>query len=238
MTADVLIGADTVELVIRSATGTLDANGQPEYDERVVSKTNCCVTVAAGSSVVGGGVSASSGAADTDEGSIAIHSMKAALPVDADTRALTGDDALRFGGRTYELNRAADVKVQFRGQEDHVRVYGVAETVTGRSFEQVRVHPRGARDLTGQPTPGALPAFYVLALAVNPGNSTRRFGISGDVDEVEFTVALPIETPIRDGDAITVRGRYGLVRVRSEFNRWADRLVKVVTVDSTTGGSR
>jgi hypothetical protein len=235
----VLIGADTVDLVIREATGTLDGAGMPVYTERVVSKSNCCVTVADGTSVTSGaGVSSTSGGGDTEEGSIAVYTMKAALPVDDDTRGLTGDDAIRFAGRTYELNRSADVKAQLDGQEDHVRVFGTAETVTGRSFEQVRVTPRGARDHTGQPTAGATPAFDVLALAVTPGNSTRRFGVMGDVDEVEFTVALPIEIPIKDNDGITVRGRFGLVRVRAEYNRWADRVVKVVTVESTTGGSR
>lgn len=223
------IGPDTVELIRRTAeVDVVDENNQLIFDEVTTPKDNCAVTV----------VTAGRGkATDTTEGSFDVYTMKAALPVDGDTIGLTGDDAIAFAGIVYELNHAAVLKTTLRGDPDHVRISGSAEIINERSMEQVTVAPQGGRDDTGQPTAGAAP-FDVLAYAVTAGNTLQRFGITGNTDEADYTVAVPLDTAIKDNDLVTVRGRTGYARVISDFQRWSDRQIKVVTVRTLTGGSR
>jgi hypothetical protein len=222
------IGPDTVTLIRRTATGGVDANNQLTYDETDVPKTNAAVTVATG-------FATGSQPTDTTEGSFDVYEMKAMLPVDPDTTALTGDDAISFAGIVYELNHGAIVKTDLKGNPDHVRITGSAEMINTRSMEQVTVTPAGGRDDTGQPVAQGTP-FNVMAYAVTAGSTSRKFGVAGDVDEADYTVALPIDTPVKDGDLVTVRGRTGYARVVSDFQRWSDRQIKVVTVATTTGG--
>lgn len=235
-----IIGADTVNLLFRTNTGTVDDNNVPIYDVRTVAKTNCCVTIAAGTAVseAAGVVSATSGGADTIEGSLAIYTMKALLPVDDDTSVVgaEGDDALVYQGLTYELNREGTIKYFSDGTPSHVRVFGTAEVPTGQNAEQVIIIPRNGRDDSGQPLPDGEPVT-VLAANVEPGDTSFSYGITGELDVADFTVALPIDAAINDGDAMIVRGCYGIVRVSKAINRWVDRQVQVVLVYSYTGGS-
>jgi hypothetical protein len=233
------IGCDTVDLVFRTNSGTVDDNNVPIFDERIVGKTNCCVTIAEGTSVSGaaGVVSATSGGADTIEGSLAIYTMKALLPVDDDTQIVgaAGDDALQYQGLLFELNRGGTVKYFSDGTPSHVRVFGSAEIPTGQNAEMVTIIPRNGRDDNGQPAADGTPV-PVLAANVEPGNTTISYGITGELDTADFTVALPIDAVINDNDAMIVRGRYGIVRVTKSINRWVDRQVQVVLVYSFTGG--
>lgn len=232
------IGPDTVALRLRTLDGTFDGNNQANTTERVVTKTNCSVTIGDGSAVVNAaaGASAGLGAADAPDGSVEVFAMSIMLPVDDDTTALTGIDAIDFGGRSYEVNRGADVKTTYRGRPDHVRAFATWQGFTARSAEQVVVTPRTGRDATGQPTPDGTPRA-ATAWCVTPGNTTKRYGITGDEDEADFTVALSIDDPIKDNDGILVRGRYGLARVASQFNRWPNQMARVCTVRTVTGGT-
>jgi hypothetical protein len=233
------IGPDTVTLRLRTLDGTFDDNNQANTVERVVTKTNCSVTIGDGGAVVnfGGGASVGVGAADALDGSVEIFALTAALPVDDDTMAISAIDAIDFGGISYEVNREADVKTTFRGKPDHVRIFATWQGFTARSAEQVVITPRGNRDGTGQPVPDGAPRS-VTAWCVTPGNTTRRYGIAGDEDEADFTVALSIDDPIKDGDGITVRGKYGLARVAAQFNRWPDQMARVCTVRTVQGGAQ
>lgn len=83
--------------------------------------------------------------------------------------------------------------------------------------ETVTVTPTVGNDTNGDPaTPGA--DITLTPLEIAPGNMLIKYGKGGDLTDVEFTVYLPlrvrtadgfaaIETLIRDGDEITVRGR-------------------------------
>jgi hypothetical protein len=231
------IGPDTVTLRIRTLDGTFDGNNQANTNERVVTKSNCAVTVGDGTSVANFGAGASAGiaAADAPDGSVEIFVIKAALPVDDDTTALSGIDGIDFEGITYEVSRTGTIKYSYRGIPDHVRIFATWQGFTPRSAEQVIVTPRSLRDATGeQPADGTPRA--ATAWCVTPGNTTRRFGIAGDEDEADFTVALSIDDPIQDGDGILVRGRYGLARVAAQFNRWPAQMARVCTVRTIAGG--
>lgn len=232
------VGTDVADLVFRDATGAVDQNQTPVYVDRHVSKPNCCITIGDGTAVSqqAGNVSASSGGADTIEGSVSIYTMKALLPVDADTQALGPADAIQYQGQTFELNRAGTTKYFLDGSPSHVRVFGSAEVPTGQNAEQVTIIPRNGRDDSGQPRPDGTPVT-VLAANVEAGDTSFSYGISGEFDVADFTVALPIDAQISDGDAMIVRGYYGVVRVSKSINRWVDRQVQVVLVYSTTGGS-
>lgn len=220
------IGPDTVDLIVRTPTGGLDGQNTPANAETVVPKTNCSVQIADGWGA----------ASDNPDGSISTYSARAALPVDDDTRALTGEDAIRFQDIVFELTQGATVKTELlSGAEDHVRVFGTAQVNTDRSKELVTITPNLGRDNDGQPR-GLGPPINTMALAVTAGNTTESFGISGDTDTADYTVALPIEAPIVDNDLMTVRGRIGLVRVKKDLGRWQGRQLKIVTVHSVTGG--
>lgn len=240
MVAPVLnvIGPDTVTLRLRALDGTFDDNNQANTTERVVTKTNCSVTVGDGSEVVTNAAGAADGlgAADANDGSVEIFVAKVMLPVDDDTTALSGIDGIDFGGISYEVNRGATIKYTLGGDPDHVRVFATWQGFTARSAEQVIVTPRTGRDATGQPTTDGTPR-PATAWCVTPGNTTQRYGITGDEDEADFTVALSIDDPIQDNDGMLVRGRYGLVRVASQFNRWPAQMARVCTVRIVTGGA-
>jgi hypothetical protein len=239
MVAPVLnvIGPDTVDLVLCTLDGTFDDNNQANTTQQVVTKSNCSVTVTEGSSVVtyAAGASIGMGASDANDGSVEIYAIKVMLPVDDDTTALSAIDQIVFDGITYQVNRGATIKYTLSGEPDHVRVFATYQAFTAISAELVIVTPRTGRDATGQPTPDGTPR-PTTAWCVTPGNTTQRYGIVGDEDEADFTVALSIDDPIQDNDGMLVRGRYGLVRVASQFNRWPDQMARVCTVRTVTGG--
>lgn len=232
------IGPDTVILRLRTLDGTFDENNQANTNERVVTKDNCAVTIAdgLGVSTSAGGAGGGTGAADALDGSVEIFAIKVMLPVDDDTTALSAIDGIDFNGISYEVNRGAVIKYTFRGDPDHVRIFATWQGFTARSAEQVVITPRTGRDDTGQPVADGTPR-PATSWCVTPGNTTRRYGITGDEDEADFTVALAIDDPIQDNDGIMVRGRYGLVRVASQFNRWPAQMAKVCTVRIVTGGA-
>lgn len=232
------IGSDTAALLFRTPTGAVSNNSTPIYTTQQVTKDNCCITIGEGTAVSqqAGNVSASSGGADTIEGSVSIYTMQALLPVDADTTALTATDAIQYQGLVFELNRAAITQYFLDGSPSHVRLFGSCEVPTGQNSEQVTVIPRNGRDDNGQPRADGTPQV-VLAANVEPGDTSFQYGITGELDQADFTVALPIDVPINDGDAMIVRGYYGVVRVSKSINRWVDRQVQIVLVYSTTGGS-
>ncbi len=216
------IGPDTVELVIRDPTVGVDANGQPNRVDRVVAKSNSNVTV---ETVV----------ERREVGAVAVHKAKIALPVDADTQALTAVDAIRHDGRVYELTAGAYTAKRLVGPATHVRVFGSHEEPVNETRELTVVTPKFGRDDDGQPLPDGVPV-EVLARGVDPGNTTKKYGSTGELDEVDFTVAYDLDAPVKDGDVVTVRGRRGYARVQKHLEQWADRSQLVVTVASKYGG--
>lgn len=65
--------------------------------------------------------------------------------------------------------------------------------------EQVTITPGGGSDSKGNPKPTGTP-FTVPALEIAPGNTQLRFGVGGDLDNVEFTVFLPLR--VRTGEGV------------------------------------
>lgn len=219
------IGPDTVDLVIREAAAGVDAHGRPNRTERIVPKTNACLTV---TSVV----------ETRDVGRVVVYSAKAALPVDVDTRTLTKTDAIRGDGRTFDLTADALVKRTLRGTEDHVRVFGSLEEPIGAvdaTRELVTITPTFGRDLTGQPLPDGAP-FDVMARGVKAGNTTATIAEDGTLEAADFTIAFDPDTAIKDGDRVSVRGRTGYARVSDVLQTSADASERLVLVRSRTGG--
>lgn len=221
------IGPDTVDLVIREPAPGVDANGQPNRTERIVPKGNSCVTV----------VDRPLRGAPIDAGNAAVKVFhaKIALPADDDTAALTDMDAVAHDGRVYELSNDAVIKRTLRGAADHVRVFGSHEEPADTNREAVTITPRFGRDDSGTPRADGDPVT-VFARGINPGNTTLTYGVSGAVDEVDFTIALDPDVVIKNGDAVTVRGRTGHARVEKYLEEWANRDQIVVTVRSVIGG--
>ncbi len=83
--------------------------------------------------------------------------------------------------------------------------------------ETVTITPLSGNDSDGDPvTPGT--AVTLTPLEIAPGNMLIKYGTGGDLTDVEFTVYLPLRVPtatgwadvdtvVRDGDEIEVRGR-------------------------------
>lgn len=83
--------------------------------------------------------------------------------------------------------------------------------------ETVTITPTVGNDSNGDPITQGAP-IELTPLEIAPGNMLRKYGAGGDLTDVEFTVYFPlrvnagdgyvdIDTVIRDGDEITVRGR-------------------------------
>ena len=83
--------------------------------------------------------------------------------------------------------------------------------------EVVTVIPTSGNDAYGDPVAQGTPVTLV-PLEVAPGNTAIKYGMGGDLTDVEFTVYLPLRTRIlanyyetgefvKDGDEIVVRGR-------------------------------
>lgn len=221
------IGPDTVTLVFRDPAAGVDAFGRPNRVARTAAKDNCSGTITVTTERRG-------------TGTVAVYGLSAMLPVDDDTRALKSTDAVDFDGRRYELTGDASVKSSLGAilgsAEDHVRVYADAEVVSGEAFEQITITPRNGRDDRGEPLPDGAP-FSVIARGVTPGATAARWGVTGTLDSVEFVVALDLFVPIKDGDAVLVRGRRGTARVTLELEPWADRSQRLVAVSTRRGGS-
>ena len=225
------IGPDSVDLIFRDPAPGVDDHGQPNTTDREVPGVgNCCVTVERATEAVGV-------AQNRDNGMVIIYTVRAALPFDAVTTTLTATSAIRHDGRVYELSADAIPKRTLRGAPDHVRVYATAEEATLERGELVTVTPKFGRDDSGQPLPDGTP-FDVVARAVTPGNTAKRLGVSGEQEEADFTVVFDVAAAVKDGDAVTVRGRRGLARVSTFLEEWADRDTRVALVRVRTGGRR
>lgn len=88
--------------------------------------------------------------------------------------------------------------------------------------ETVTVTPTVGNDSDGDPVAQGAP-ITLTPTEIAPGNMLRKYGKSGDLTDVEFTVYLPlrirtavdtylpVDEVIHDGDEITVRGRVCVV---------------------------
>lgn len=228
MTSDLIdtdVGPDTVTLVFRDAATGFDEHGRPNVTERTVDKAGCSFDFNKGRP-----------AEETDEsGTVAmIRRPTCLLPVDADTQALSSTDAIRFGGITFEMQGPAVVSESFEGP-DHVFVDLADVFDTGRG-EKVTVTPNGGRDDDGNVIPGGDP-FDVVAFDVEPGNTTAKFGASGELSEAAFTIVLPVDTPINTDDWVSVRGLTGRARLQLNLPQYAGRERIVALVDTKSGGA-
>jgi hypothetical protein len=221
---DTDIGPDTVTLVFRTPAAGLDTFGRPNVTERTVDKTGCDFQFDKRPTE------------DTDEsGSVAsIRRPTCRLPIDDDTSALDTIDAIRFGGRTYEMQGPAIIRESFDGP-DHVYTDLGYRYDTGLG-ERVTVTPNGGRDDDGNVLAGGAP-FDAIAFDVQPGNTVAKFGPSGEVSEAAFTITLPINTAIHDDDWVTVRGKTGRARIQMQLPQYAGRERLVVLVDTKSGGA-
>lgn len=216
------IGPDEVVALHRTATGAVGADGRPILEDREVPVGNASVTVATTFE-------------RRDTGSVAVYNAKIALPVTADTRTLTADDAIRFGDLTFELQADPTVRTTLAGADDHVRAFGLVEVPVGTRRERVVVIPKGGRDDLGAWRPDGDPVV-LLARGVTPGATTRTLDGDGTLDKIEFTVALDADAPVKDGDEMTVRGVTGWCRVVRDDEPYANASELVVTVSSRMGG--
>lgn len=227
---DTDLGPDTVTLVFRTVVDGYDTFGRPNVSERTVDKGPLASPASPGCAFQFD----KRPTEESDEsGSVAmIRRLTCRLPIDTDTQALTATDAIRFGGRTYEMQGPAVVIESFDGP-DHVYVDLEDAFATGIQ-EKVTVTPAGGRDDDGNPLDAGDP-FDVVALDVTAGNTTARFGAAGELSEAAFTIVFPVSTPIRDDDWITVRGKTGRARVQVNLPQYEGRERLVVLVDTTAG---
>lgn len=104
--------------------------------------------------------------------------------------------------------------------------------------ETVTVTPMSEMDANGDPVaPGA--PVVLTPIAIAPGNTTRQFGESGELEAAEFTVYLRLadESKIADDYAIRVRERDCFARVQVWRSPRTGRGGVVVLCRSATGAS-
>lgn len=82
---------------------------------------------------------------------------------------------------------------------------------------------------------GAL--ISMRAIAIAPGNTSLGFVEAGGGDVVEYTVYLPLGSPIVDDDLITVRGKQCRARVKEWVSPWTGRGGLEVLCAAATGAS-
>ena len=104
--------------------------------------------------------------------------------------------------------------------------------------ETVQVTPRYPRDTNGDSLPDGAP-YSLTPLAIAPGNTMRRFGDGGDLEEADFTVYLNLadEPKIADNYGIRVRGRDCYARVQVWKSPWSGRGGIVVLAKAPSGQS-
>lgn len=104
--------------------------------------------------------------------------------------------------------------------------------------ETVTVTPgAGELDDDGNPTQAGAP-YELTPLQIAPGNTTQTYGVSGELEQADFTVYFPlgIESQIADGYLVDVRGHKCTARVRV-WRSSADRGGVEVLCRSATGAS-
>lgn len=74
--------------------------------------------------------------------------------------------------------------------------------------EFVTVYPTTGNDSNGDPVSSG-PPRVIKPLEIAPGNAVIKWGVGGDLQNIEFTVFLELkhEKNIKTGDEIEVRGR-------------------------------
>lgn len=104
--------------------------------------------------------------------------------------------------------------------------------------ETVIVTPRYPRDTNGDEPPAGAP-YPLTPLEIAPGNTMRRFGDDGDLEDAEFTVFLSLadESKIDDNYGIEVRGRDCFARVQVWRSQRSGRGGVVVLAKSKSGKS-
>lgn len=95
----------------------------------------------------------------------------------------------------------------------------------------------GGYDNKGNPLPTGTPVT-IPTLGIAPGNTAQEFSTGGDLDSVEFTVYLELDSPINDNDLITVRGKECRARVQEWRSPYTNRGGLVVLAESVTGTER
>lgn len=232
------LGPDTVDLVIRTPlTGAggqpvLDQWGRPRRDEQTATRQRCSVQVNDGTEEILGTT-------------IAVLKLRALLPYDATTEALSAGDAVMFGGRRFELSMPGVRHDYLEGDPSHVRIAGVwAQDVS--IGEQVTVIPAGRRrddgtfEDDGDPVDVIAKAVFAgssAALPLVPSQQGVKFGGAGEARAADFTVILDPDTAIADGDWIVVRGRECRATVQRRDSDEPARRVLVVLAQYRAGGA-
>jgi hypothetical protein len=232
------LGPDTVDLVVRAPiTGpggapVLDQWGRPQRAESTITRTRCSVQINDGTEEVLGSV-------------ISVLKLRAMLPVDEATEALTAGDAAVFKGRRYELTMPGVRHEFLEGDPSHVRIAGTWASDVSLG-EQVTVIPAGRRLDDGNFSEDG-PPVDVIAKAVFAGSSnalplvpsqiSQRFGNTGEQVLADFTVVLDLDAPISDGDWIVVRGRECRATVQRREDPEPARRVLVVYAAYRAGGN-
>ena len=103
-----MIGSDVVVIVKRTESSR-DELGSAIMTETTVTVPGCAVRVKATSETAG-------------ETTITTADAKVYMPVTADTTALTSRDAIRFNGKTFEVQGPAITSTDLDGRPDHVWV--------------------------------------------------------------------------------------------------------------------
>ncbi|MDO3327485.1 hypothetical protein [Mycobacteroides abscessus] len=227
-------GPDTVTLVKRdpvtdAGAPVVDAWGRPTYTERRIPKGRCSWAEHPAIEEIAGT-------------QVAIVNAVGHLIVDADTETLTARDAVEFGDRLFEMQGPGVRRDALDGRPDHVRVEArFCEDVS--LGEQVTIIAAGRRGDRGTVEPDGSPVT-VVARAVMLGNGTsapsasRRYGADGEVLSIDYTVVFDLDTEVRDGDWLIIRGRECRALVGVQLSQWADRNQLVVLAQSRVGGLR
>lgn len=231
------LGPDTVTLIFRDRVlddddqQTYGADGRPVLVDRRVDKAGVKFTITKvdeDDSVTG--------TAASSEPPAVVYEAKCALPVDQDCMALAAKDAIEHDGKVFEMSGGARVKRTLIDQlPHHVRAFCTRVEQSGSVTETVVVTPRGGQDDDGRRLPDGDPV-QLVALSVETGNTSARYGVQGTVEIADFTVVLATGSPVNDGDWIRVRGRDCLARVSREFSQHADRNQVIVLAQARTGG--
>lgn len=220
------IGPDTVTLVKRdpvmnAGTPVVDGWGRPTYTERRIAKDRCSWAEHPAFEEIAGT-------------QLAVINAVGHLVVDADTESLTAGDAVEFGTRLFEMQGPGVRRDDLDGNPDHVRAEGrFCDDVS--LGEQVTIIAAGRRTDRGAIEPDGAPVT-VIARAVTVGDQRRRFGATGEVITAAFTVVFDLDTQVRDGDWLIVRGRECRALVGAQMSQWAERNELVVLAKSAAGG--
>lgn len=222
------LGPDTVTLVKRVPVldgdnqPVIDARGIPTTTETRITKTACSLAQHPATEEIAGA-------------QIAVIKAVGHLVVDTDTETLSARDAIEYGGRLFEMQGPGIRRDDLDGRPDHVRAEAIwAEDVS--IGEQVTIIPAAGRDLDGNYDTPAAP-IPVIARAVTAGNTSRRFGGTGETVAADFTVILDPDAPITDRDWIVVRGHQCRALVSERTSQWAARDALIVLAQARTGGA-